>query len=101
MAKNLKIRLFSLALLVISVVILLTDNTKCNIPAGEHRETSNEIYVVRLTDSGVALLKNEEIIKIYDIQPSVLPGEDILLLYEGISVNSVSEADSLAENFDG
>ena len=101
MAKKLKIRLFSLALAVISVVILLTDNTKCNIPAGENRETSNEIYVVRLTDSGVALLKNEEIIKIYDIQPSVLPGEDILLLYEGISVNSVSEADSLAENFDG
>lgn len=101
MDKKLKIRLFSLALLVISVVILLTDNTKGNIPAGENRETSNEIYVVRLTDSGVALLKNEKIIKIYDIQPSVLPGEDILLLYEGISVNSVSEADSLAENFDG
>ena len=101
MTKKLKIRLFSLAFLILSAVILLTQTPESSDSLGQNAVTEQDILQVKLTDNGVVLIRNEEILKVYDIQPSILPGEDILLLREGISVDSESEADSLAENFDG
>lgn len=101
MTKKLKIRLFSLAFLILSAIVLLTQTPESSDSPKQNAVTEQDILQVKLTDNGVVLIRNEEILKVYDIQPSILPGEDILLLREGISVDSESEADSLAENFDG
>lgn len=99
--QKIKIRLFLLLFLMLSATIIFTHYTKSNILNPQKANTREDVFIVKLTDSGVALFKNKEIVKIYDIQASVLPGEDILLLSKGVSVGSVEEADNLAENFDG
>ena len=61
-----------------------------------------ENNLILIIDNDVLVLReNDHILKFYDVNISVLPSEDILLLSNGINVNSVSEADEIAENFDG
>ncbi len=103
MNKSLKLRGFSIAFLLLIAVIFLSaapdreDNseTKMKIP----QQADN--YEIRLSDMQVKLFKNGVAVKTYEIQPNLLPGEDILLLTDGIKVESVAEADLLAEDFDG
>lgn len=59
------------------------------------------IYTLQLIDNELCLLSNNRTVKKYDINPAVLPAEDILLLTDGIIVENENEADSFAENFDG
>lgn len=58
-------------------------------------------FLLTISNNTLCLFDNNLIIKEYDVNISVLPSEDILLLTNGISVENVSEADSIAENFDG
>ena len=58
-------------------------------------------FYLKLYDNRLCLFENETVIKEYDINPSVLPSEDLYLLTKGIEVKDISEADSVAENFDG
>ena len=59
------------------------------------------VLQLRLENNKLYLFSNSEIIKEYDINQSVLPGEDIKLLLDGITVETESDADEVAENFDG
>ena len=58
-------------------------------------------YCVKMVGSNIYLFENNEIIKKYDINVSLLPGQDQLRLIEGIKVSSISDADLLAEDYDG
>ena len=90
-------------LLILSSVILFS------IPKNETCENINEISSPQKEDSLLLVIDNntlvlyesENIIKSYDINLSVLPSDDILLLSNGIRVKNIAEADEIAENFDG
>ena len=73
-----------------------TKNTDINI-----NEEENKTLCLKLDNETLVLFENEKIIKKYEISISVLPGDDIFLLTEGIIVSDITEADSIAENFDG
>ncbi len=60
-----------------------------------------EKYILKIEDEKLCLLNNNVAIKEYDVNIAVLPGEDIKILLEGIMVEDIAEADSVAENFDG
>ena len=93
----------------LAVILILSSITVFSIPKSRTDENVNEIAVpqkannlILIIDNDVlVLLENDHILKFYDVNISVLPSEDILLLTNGINVNSVSEADEIAENFDG
>ena len=95
----------------LAVILILSSITVFSIPKSrtDENENVNEIAVpqkannlILIIDNNVlVLLENDHILKFYDVNISVLPSEDILLLSNGINVNSVSEADEIAENFDG
>lgn len=63
--------------------------------------SAQDNYVLTIKDNTLCLLNNKELIKEYNVNISVLPGEDLKLLVEGIPVKNLSDADSIAENFDG
>ena len=58
-------------------------------------------YCVKMVGNDICLFENNEVIKKYNIDANLLPGEDQLLLIEGIKVDSISDADLLAEDYDG
>ena len=62
---------------------------------------TQEKYVLTITENKLRLILNDDTVKEYDVNINVLPGEDIKLLMDGIIVNDIQEADSIAENFDG
>ncbi len=104
MSRNLKIRTVILGIiLILSVAFLVI----CFLPKNENpNDTSSGTkisteYIIKLHENDIVLFENEKIIKYYDINPSVLPGEDLTLLIKGITVNTVAEADKIAEDFDG
>lgn len=87
-------------LLIITFILLLCS---CD---NQGNTSSSEInrqheFVLSISNNTLCLFDNNSIIKAYDVNLSVLPSEDILLLTNGISVENISEADSIAENFDG
>ncbi len=103
MEEKLKLRIFSVLFLTVLITIFLGQKsfrTESNNITNDSYDTK-EYYIIKIVDSKVSLLKENIIIKSYDIQPSILPGEDIKILSEGIIVDSVSEADRIAEDFDG
>lgn len=97
-----KISIFMLILSLIFSIFLVTvikDNTvkteKNNIKVSENQ------YQIKLESGKIVLLENDKIIKEYNINTSILPGEDLITLSQGITVNSIEAADKLAEDFDG
>lgn len=96
------IQLFG-ALLILSIIIVVS------IPKKEIKDNVNKISAPTETSDLCLIIENDclilkkgkKIIKSYDVSISVLPSEDILLLSNGIEVKDVSEADEIAENFDG
>ncbi len=100
----LKIRCMIITLLILITIILATSNNDTSTRIHENEVSSAEkekSYMIKLLDSKVSLYESNTVIKEYDINPGLLPGEDILLLSNGIVVKSISEADSIAEDFDG
>lgn len=75
-------------------ILTLKDNNQIN-------EEVEKTYTVKIYENFVYLFENDKIIKQYDIDISVLPGDDIELLIKGIKVDSVSDADLIAEDYDG
>ena len=87
-------------LLIFTFILLLCacDSQKTNIN-DPYVKKSN--FVLIIEDNTLCLKDNETTVKKYETNISVLPIEDILILTNGIEVENISEADSIAENFDG
>lgn len=104
MLQKLWLRIAALLILAAVFVMLLCMPSTIEKPKDNDvskSQTDNSDYVLKLQDSKVSLLKDDKIIKTYDIIPSLLPGEDILSLTKGIEVADIAQADSIAEDFDG
>ncbi|MEE0928375.1 MAG: hypothetical protein UIG59_04210 [Acutalibacteraceae bacterium] len=98
---NLKIILISL-LAAVLLIALVIDNSVKKGPESPSTDPVNETrYFVKIEDDSVCLVKNNDIIKTYEIDITLLPGDDILTLMQGIEVKNPAEADLLAEDFDG
>ena len=95
--------IFLLTLLILLSVIIVSSSNNINTKTSENEEISSKTneYTLKLENEKVVLFEGDKIIKQYDIILSVLPGEDIELLLNGIKVNSIAEADHLAEDYDG
>ena len=93
----------------LAILLILSSIILFSIPKRDIIENVNEISAPQkasdlflvIDNNTLVLLENGNILKSYDIEISVLPSEDILLLSNGIKVKDVSEADEIAENFDG
>ena len=93
----------------LAILLILSSIVLFSIPKTDIIENVNEISVPQketdlfliINNNTLVLLENGNILKSYDVEISVLPSEDILLLSKGIKVKDVSEADEIAENFDG
>lgn len=100
---NFRIKTAIFLILLCSIVgILFLDNDK---PADNitkiDTNSPQKILSLRLVDNDLFLFEDDRIIKSYEINAVVLPSDDILILTNGIEVKDISEADSIAENFDG
>ena len=95
--------IFLLTLLILLSIIIVSSSKNINTKTLENEEISSKTneYTLKLENEKVVLFEGDKIIKQYDIILSVLPGEDIELLLNGIKVNSIAEADYLAEDYDG
>ncbi len=95
--------IFLLTLLILLSVIIVSSSNNINTKTSENEEISSKTneYTLKLENEKVVLFEGDKIIKQYDIILSVLPGEDIEMLLNGIKVNSIAEADHLAEDYDG
>ena len=95
--------IFLLTLLILLSVIIVSSSNNINTKTSENEEISSKTneYTLKLENEKVVLFEGDKIIKQYDIILSVLPGEDIEMLLNGIKVNSIAEADYLAEDYDG
>ena len=99
MHKTVKI-LSILALLCCRLALLLVEN-KTPPKDNDTGTSSNTVFLLKLVDNNLYLYESNVILKSYDINPVVLPGEDILMLSNGVEVKNIAEADSIVENFDG
>lgn len=95
---KIKFLLIILLLLFTSTLASCQNNDKQNAKSSSN---ANNGYVLKLINNELFLINIDKAIKKYEINPMVLPSEDILLLIEGIKVEDEKEADSIAENFDG
>lgn len=93
--------LFVLLIAAFLLVPITANSTNDYADEAKPSSQSAKILVFRLDNGVVSLYDNDKAIKSYDIDISLLPGEDVKLLYEGIVVKSEAEADMLAEDFDG
>ena len=95
--------IFLLTLLILLSIIIVSSSKNINTKTLENEEISSKTneYTLKLENEKVVLFEGDKIIKQYDIILSVLPGEDIEMLLNGIKVNSIAEADHLAEDYDG
>ena len=95
----------SVFLILSTIVVSLFTVSILNQKSEETSKNNNVIpiceYSVQIKNNKIVLLENDKILKEYEINISLLPGEDLVLLSEGIKVNSIKEADKLAEDFDG
>lgn len=90
-------------LLAISLFLLPILSNEQDAPPSSSAEsgTENNTLTLKLYDNTLCLFENREIVKKYEVNPSVLPGEDLGILSRGITVKSIAEADSIAEDYDG
>ena len=99
MKKQTKLKILS-AFLIVSISFFCScESEQADTP--KDISSIQDSFELKLIDNEICLLNNKNIVKIYEVNPWVLPSEDILLLSEGIVVTSENEADSIAENFDG
>ncbi|MBO4433103.1 MAG: BofC C-terminal domain-containing protein [Clostridia bacterium] len=69
-----------------------------------HRSNNTAVssYILRNDNGTVALYKDGEIITVYDgIAVDSLPAEDRARLSEGITIDSIDDAQSIIEDYDG
>lgn len=99
MKKQTKLKKILMPLILLTIFLSSCNSEQTQAP--KDVSSSSNILEIKLVDDKIKLLENDKTIKIYEINPLVLPPEDILLLSEGINVKDESEADSIAENFDG
>ena len=57
-------------------------------------------YRIELNNDKIVLMRDNTLIKEYDVNISLLPGEDILILTEGVSFSSLREAEAFMEDYD-
>lgn len=90
------------AIIIMSIVLSLKRglNEDYNSDNSQKSVSDNE-YVIRAKDNAVYLYDGNKVIKEYDINPLLLPSEDYEMLLNGIPVQSIANADMLAEDFDG
>ena len=94
------VNLMSIMFITLSIIFCFSSCKKSNEqPSTESK--AQEKYVLTINDNKLRLILDNDTIKEYDVNINVLPGEDIKLLMDGIIVNDIQEADSIAENFDG
>lgn len=97
-----QIKLIMLLLLTIVLGILTFTQKSDNSDENNSINTyTTNIFTLKIINNELCLQNNDKTVKKYEINPSVLPSEDIYLLTQGICVKDESEADSIAENFDG
>lgn len=70
-------------------------------PPESSSESQSHEYVIKSEGNSVYLFDNGTAVKEYDINVLVLPSEDYELLLNGIKADSIAEADTIAEDFDG
>lgn len=94
----------ALALAIFSVIIVVTLIPRPLTSDENKKENSSitlNVYKVIADEESVCLTLNGKIVKYYDIDLSVLPPEDTVNLFKGITVKSPEEADRIIEDFDG
>lgn len=89
-----------LTILLIMFTLAACQNSN-NEPTTNSSSNTENSFELKLIQDELFLLNSNKTIKKYEINPKVLPSEDILQLIEGIKVKDEEEADLLAENFDG
>ncbi len=99
MKKQIKLKILSI--LFIAGIFILSSCKSEQTQTPNDVSSTTSIFELKLIDNEVCLLSDKKTVKKYEINPRVLPSEDILLLTEGIIVKDENEADSVAENFDG
>ncbi len=67
----------------------------------DNAQTDDNVYTIIADDQSVMLKYNDKVIKIYDINVSVLPPQDVMNLQNGIIVSSPEDADRIIEDYDG
>lgn len=92
----LKITTITLIIILFFTFTILISRNRKSVSSQEERT-----YEIRLDNNIVYLFENNKKVKKYDIDITVLPGEDIEILLDGINVKSISEADIIAEDYDG
>ncbi len=95
------ILLFILLAISLFLLPMLSSDQDATPSSRANSGSENATLTLKLYDNTLCLFENREIIKKYDVSPSVLPGEDLEMLINGITVKSVAEADSVAEDYDG
>lgn len=96
-----------LVILTTILIITLTQSlTKVQKESDNQESSQNNLpnhheYVIRAKDNSVYLYDGNTVIKEYEINPLLLPSEDYEMLLNGISAQSIENADMLAEDFDG
>lgn len=100
MKNQIKFRKILTILLILLMFTLFSCKSNDKPTKNTPSKTENS-FELKLIEDQLFLLNAEKTIKKYEINPKVLPSEDILLLIEGIKVKDEEEADLLAENFDG
>lgn len=96
--KTNKILLISaLTVLVITTILVVLISYETH----DNTQTDDNVYTIIADDQSVMLKYNDKVIKIYDINVSVLPPQDVMNLQNGIIVSSPEAADRIIEDYDG
>ena len=88
-------------LLILFAILFKPKSIENEIINQEEKVKKEDVYIVKSEDNSVFLFKNGDAVKEYDIDIRLLPGNDIKRLTDGITVESESAADRLAEDYDG
>lgn len=88
-------------LLILFAILLKPKSIENEIINQEEKVKKEDVYIVKSEDNSVFLFKNGDAVKEYNIDIRLLPGKDIKRLTDGITVESESAADRLAEDYDG
>ena len=102
MKNNTVIRIVTVLIVLSCLFILFSVQSSKSEPIDlpQEKVESSRLYL-KLYEDEVCLIKDDKIIKKYEIDITLLPGEDILSLTQGIEIATHAEADLLAEDFDG
>ena len=102
--RRITILIVFLVFILVLLLVSLETNDNNSQSTNNHDNSSSVLQssmVLKIHENYLCLIANNEILKRYNVDLSVLPGEDLKALYDGINVESVEEADINAEDFDG